>query len=373
MEKIDLDNLFSQNPDIHQDELGANIGSRNFEVLTATKRFYYAVRKQSKTLGRIKLPGLFQVEAGYDLTLAVAAFIVELVALLFLAYVISSVSKNISTYWLMMGILLFVALDFTAAWLHHMVLFPYISIRDNEYLRIFPSMRDIDLADIFYQDYKARVSLGVKAWRHVMSRFWMVFIICLGVLKLLLYIVHVDEFFSSLHLPGHLQISISGLVLIAYGFAAYVHCYHTGFFLAHLRLQLAIKKDLMNYHRAQTKEERDPYQCHSYSSETFTMKEFCSELLKTKHPEYMNIINIDGSERVKQQIEKGIECIVLDEGHKIIFTGETINGSSFQIIARGLLKDEDLIKLVNAQKTPLAMDAIAILGHHVQLKCMKGE
>lgn len=349
-------------------------GYRKFDPTTTTKSYYLAVRKRNRTLGRVELPGLFGYEEGYDGLLTKAALTTEVIALLFLARVIKEGSPDIPFYMLIIGALAFIAFDITAAWGHHFSLQPRKCRIENQQLRVFPSMRAAGEDGLPYGDYRKLIRFAIPPWAKLISWGCLATIGILAIIKFLLYIANVGQYFYSTNMPPHLQYGINGLVFLAYLFSAYVHIFHTGYSLAHWKLEKAKRRDEARYSKAVDEDSRLQFQRKLYESESFSMERFVRDIDATEYSAYLNLLP-NNEDDLKQQMAKGLQTEMLRnakliEKHHIIFNDKD---DTYKVVACGLLYDDQLEAMVQNQETPLAKAAVALWGHYVQLKCLGEE
>ena len=339
----------------------------DFEPTTGTKSCYFAVRKNRKIVGGIELPGLFDYVENFDKSWTIAVLITEIIALFFLARVISESSQDIPVLLLGLGALAFLAFDFASAWIHHFSVFPDRNRIENELLCIFPNMRVAADNQMKYHNYCKQDRFNLSVLKKY-TPYLCVGILCLlAVVKCLLYIANVDVYFANQQMPNELQYGINGFVFLSYFFCVYAHIFHTGYYLAFRRLERSEKRDESRYYSARNQQQRKPFEKQDYESGNFSLNEFVSELTATYYAGYTELVPTDQNKRNKQ-INLGINTHLENNidrlgGHKIIGNQD----GSYNIIAHGLLTDEQLILMVQNQRTNLAKAAVALWGHYVQV------
>jgi len=359
---LDIENKLQQTQkavsNAHQKEEGA------FEPGAHTKELLFGTRKRKRIWGGVEFPGLFSNEniAG-DSNWFWFAILLESIGLIALCYALWEETTLSVPFVIIIGLVV-IFFDIVFAWIHHFVLTPKKCEIENEKLRIFPDMRKAEEHGKSYYDYIRLNHLQIPSWRVVISKIAGGLIVILGILKAIVFTMHLPQGWSE-------QVRTIILIpcLLSYCIVAYIHLTKTGFYIAYRRYISSYKKDRSKFDAMGNPDQfkRLP------DSVEISLEKFVTELDNTNSNVWKSLIPKD--EKIREnQIQKGFETDLSkyeDEvgQHKIILIDETPKIYELRIMGR--LPDSELEALVKAQPEGLARSAIAIYGHYLQMKNLK--
>jgi uncharacterized membrane protein len=355
------------------------IGEDKFEPSVTTLRAYYGTRKRPERLkfsqGGFKLPGLFDTQDYYrDRTMFLFAMLLELIGVAFLGQVLfkASTLSRLSTAAVAA---IFVIGDLLLAWLHTEFIRPEQCRLENERLRVFPHMRDGKYARRPLKEYLELDEMLLPSWRAALSFLTGALIIASAVAKAFVFYIHWQDIqFAQAEATGmplgdnNYGFVISALVLLSYIVVAIIHYFFTGYYLHGLRQRHNEKKD-----RAQRASDVTKEYCLAYDriERLPSMDEFIKQAgdSNNQHAEFFGLCPRDETERnaLRSSTTPYATMVTRNRYHRINRGPD----AGYQIVATGLLRDADLIELVNAQPSATAKAAVALYGHHLQMRIMQ--
>lgn len=291
-----------------------------FEPSSDTKFKWLMTRKKRYGKGTVSLPGMFTTEKyASDALFFLAAIIAEFFGL----YVIWQASGFSQMFiWLVIGAFI---VDLACAVGLHWY--------EGEKTLYQNKLHYFENNDASEDDWGEDEERPKKRLIWNISKF--IFTLALSVLaigKILLYY----------YLPPQTIDGITIGICLSYLFVAYVHFFHTGYFLAEVLVNHHfIRGNYSSFNKLRRKKE-NKYYIHEYRTFKFTT---AASLIT---------LNIDGGRHYLEAINP-----------------KNNGGNNYQFRTWGILTDDDLLTFIDAQETPDAVSVAAKFGHDHQMEILK--
>jgi hypothetical protein len=335
-----------------------------YEPSIQVKRTYLFLRKKTRdSWGAVDYPGLFDYNPANDATAFWLAVVLELVGVV-IAYIL--LEERISNAWVLLAIILTpFGGDFMAAYFHHQYKGTECAIQNQQ--RFFlPEMR---VGGDPFPNYMGTLNQKIidSKERKYLRPFCTIAIWLLAAFKALVFLISVIqsyEFQLAINSNQILYVVIL-LIIASYIVIAYIHLKFTGYFFASLFHRYKKDSEEAQYHRLgknnQTIQQRkDKGMEKQYREQRIDLKNTINLLLTDSYKAYFNHLKKSPTD-LENYLKKGIEE-VQEGGHGIYKSPEE---NVYIIYRYGLLKDDDLQKMINVQDG-FAKDVVAMFGHFLQ-------
>jgi len=268
-----------------------------FEPSSETKQLLFGTRKSKDwKVGGILLPGLFSSENKLgDRRWLYFAGVLELLGLLALCYALwEETSLSVST---VIGIgLVVIFFDLAFAWIHHFVIVPVRCKNENEKLRVTPKMRDeTETKEDTYEDLKNRYN--ISWWRYVVFYIVGGGIVFLGILKAIVFTIHLPQYWS-----GQIKTVVLIPCLMSYFIVAYIHLTKTGYCFAYWRFWISEYLDKKKYNTGTEKRKGLTREWHKV---IINLQEFVNNLKQSGYEEWRPLINRD-YQLIENEVKNGL-------------------------------------------------------------------
>jgi hypothetical protein len=318
-----------------------------YEPSVPVKRTYLPLRKKERLWGGVKYPGIFDYDPANDSGWFWFTVALEVASLALAGFLLEENIEDKSV--LIVGVLCVFALDFTFAYFHHRYKSVVCLIENQKHLFL-PDMRAGVMGDGFANyaanlEQKLKDNKDYKYLRHIFA----FLIVVLSIVKAIIFLlaIQTSEWFEAAIKESQAPNLVIPVIIISYFWIAYNHLKFTGYFFAAYFNKNKYKNESIEYNRLVGKQQ--DVNERQIKKETIDLKHIANYISNdNSNPDFLHFSRKNQNE-LQKELNKGINEVKA-QPHGVYKSSEE---HIYTIHRYGLLTDDQLQKMINAQETQL--------------------